>query len=142
MNPTEIREIKSLISDNQAVDKNMQAVCFAIIDYISVGAETKIHLNFDDLYRISPKVEEGVFYDAVFYLTRPPISVLSQEFEALEPTEGRYIEVPDRQEIIDDMRKEEYYNPFTGDKLTLEDFGTQILTFFKPSERFMRMPSV
>ena len=142
MNPTAIREIKILISDNHTVGQDMQAVCFAIIDYISVGTETKVHLNFDDLYRISPEVDENIFYDAIFYLTRPPISILSQEFEALDPIEGRYIEVPDKQEIIEDMRKEEYYNPHTGDKLTLEDFGRQVLTFFKPSKRFMGATSV
>ena len=137
MKSSEIKEIKILISNNPTVKKDMQAVCLAIIDYISVGPETKSHLNFDDLYRVSPVVDEDIFYDAVFYLTRPPVSVLSQEFEALDPTEGIYIEVPDKQEIIEDMRKEEYYNPHTGDELTLEDFGIQVVTFFKPSERFM-----
>ena len=135
MKSSEIKEIKILISKNHTINKDMQAVCFAIIDYVSVGPETKNHLNFDDLYRVSPVVDEDIFYDAVFYLTRPPVSILSQEFEALDPIENTYIEVPDKQEIIEDMNNN--LSDYDKYKLTLEDFGRQVVTFFKPSKRFL-----
>ena len=71
---------KRRIETNSHISSNMASVCYAIIDYVSVGADKKPHLTFTDLYRISPKVDEDVFYDAVFLLTKHQYNILKQQF--------------------------------------------------------------
>lgn len=129
-------DVKNKITENHRFNDGMISVCHAIIDYVCVGPSQKNHLTFADLYRISPKVDEETFYDAVFYLTRKNINVLIQDFEALDPQRG-YIQVPDKNQIIEDMKNEEFINPFTGDLLTEEEFGQQVLTYFMPSPDFV-----
>lgn len=131
-------DLKIKINDNLChFNTEMIEVCHAIIDYVSVGPTKKSHLSFIDLYRISPKVEEEVFYDAVFYLTRKNINVLTQEFEALDPKYG-FKQVPDKEQILEDMRNEKFFNPFTGIELTEKEFGEQVLSYFTPSCEFVR----
>ncbi|MDC5278144.1 hypothetical protein OHX04_04825 [Acinetobacter baumannii] len=133
-----VLEIKDRIKTNHHVEDDMASVCYAIIDYVSIKPSQKSHLSFLDLYRISPKVDEEVFYDAVFYLTRKYINVLVQEFEALD-LQGFFSQVPDREQILEDMRNEEFFNPFSGKPLTEEEFGQEVLTYFTPSPYFMEM---
>lgn len=131
-------DLKKIIEGNlYHLNAEMVEVCYAIIDYVSVGPTKKSHLSFMDLYRISPKVDEEIFYDAVFYLTRKNINVLTQEFEALDPKYG-FKQVPDKAQILEDMRNEEFFNPFTGKALTEEEFGEQVLSYFTPSFEFVR----
>jgi len=133
-----VLDLKSRIKENlDHFDTEMVEVCYAIIDYVSVGPTKKSHLSFIDLYRISPKVEDEIFYDAVFYLTRKNINVLTQEFEALDPKYG-FKQVPDKEQILEDMRNEEFFNPFTGESLTEQEFGEQVLSYFTPSCEFVR----
>ncbi|WP_198078445.1 hypothetical protein [Acinetobacter calcoaceticus] len=118
------------------INPDMAKVCIAIIEYVSIAPYKKPHLTFNDLYRVSPKVEDETFYDAVFYLTRKNINVLTQEFEAFHPREG-FKKVPDREQILEDMKNEEFFNPFTGDELNEKEFGEQVLTYFSPSTEFV-----
>lgn len=131
-------DLKSKIKENlDHFDTEVVEVCYAIIDYVSVGPTKKSHLSFIDLYRVSPKVDEEIFYDAVFYLTRKNINVLTQEFEALDPKYG-FKQVPDKEQILEDMRNEKFFNPFTGELLTEQEFGEQVLSYFTPSCEFVR----
>ncbi|MBD0531556.1 hypothetical protein HPJ32_08335 [Acinetobacter baumannii] len=61
-----------------------------------------------------------------------------QEFEALD-LYGSFTQVPDREQILEDMRNEEFFNPFSGKPLTEEEFGQEVLTYFTPSPCFMEM---
>lgn len=132
-----VSELKEQINNNLSHNHaDMAQVCIAIIEFVSVGATQKPHLTFRDLYKVSPKVNEEVFYDAIFYLTRQNINVLTKQFEALHPKEG-FKQVPDREQIIKDMKNEEFFNPFTGKKLTEEEFGEQVLIYFSPSKDFV-----
>lgn len=133
-----ILEIKHKIKTNRHVKEDMANVCYAIIDYVAIKPSQKTHLSFLDLYRISPNVDEDIFYDAVFFLTKKPINVLFQEFEALN-LRGEFQQVPDREQILEDMRNEEFYNPFSGKLLTEEEFGLEVLTYFTPSPYFVGM---
>ncbi|WP_288454528.1 hypothetical protein [uncultured Acinetobacter sp.] len=133
-----VLDIKNKIQTNRHIKEDMANVCYAIIDYVSIKPSQKNHLSFLDLYRVSPKVDEDIFYDAVFYLTRKHINVLVQEFEALD-LYGSFTQVPDREQILEDMRNEEFFNPFSGKPLTEEEFGQEILTYFTPSPCFMEM---
>ena len=128
---------KRRIETNSHISSNMASVCYAIIDYVSVGAAKKPHLTFTDLYRISPKVDEDVFYDAVFLLTKHQYNILKQQFEALHPRKG-FQPVPDREEIIEAMKNDDFFNPITGEDLTEEEFGKQVITFFSPSDDLIR----
>lgn len=132
-----VKTLKSKISSNTLVSKDVANVCFAIIDYVAVGPRQKPHLTFAYLYRISPKVEEKSFYEAVFLLTRKSINVLTQEFEALHPRSG-YQQVPNRKDIIQSMRSRDFYNPFTGKSLSEEEFGKEVITYFSPSQDFIK----
>lgn len=118
------------------INSDMAKVCIAIIEYVSIAPSKKPQLTFHDLYRVSPKVEDEIFYDAVFYLTKKNINVLTQQFEALHPKEG-FKKVPDREQILEDMKNEEFFNPFTGNKLNEKEFGEQVLTYFSPSTEFV-----
>ena len=109
----------------------------AIIDYVSVGPSKKSHLTFTYLYSIAPKVDEGIFYDAVFYLTKKNINVLEQQFEAINPRTHSFQYVVDKEFFIEDMRDGELYNPFVGDLLSEKEFGEQVITYFSPSQYFM-----
>ena len=80
---------KRRIETNSHISSNMASVCYAIIDYVSVGADKKPHLTFTDLYRISPKVDEDVFYDAVFLLTKHQYNILKQIFTSLKDNFSR-----------------------------------------------------
>ena len=42
-------------------------------------------------------------------------------------------------EIIEDMRNDELSNPFTGEELSEEEFGRQVITYFSVSPEFMRL---
>ena len=133
-----VLDLKSKIKENlDHFDTEVAEVCYAIIDYVSVGPTKKSHLSFLDLYRVSPKVDEEIFYDAVFYLTRKNINVLTQEFEALDHKYG-FKQVPDKEQILEDMRNEKFFNPFIGELLTEQEFGEQVLSYFTPSCEFVR----
>lgn len=119
------------------ISNDMTAVCFAIIDYLSTELNKKTHLTFARLYDISPKVDDEVFYDAVFLLTKHKIGILEQHFEAVN-RRGVFQIVPDRQQILDSIREQEFFNPFTGQELTEEQFGKQVLTFFSPTKKLMQ----
>ena len=138
MNTIFVNELKNKVSSHLSdIDKDMAEVCLAIIDHVSVAPLKKPHLTFLDLYRISPKVEDKVFYEAVFYLTKRSIDVLEQQFEALEPRTCSFKSIPDKEDFIEDMREGELYNPFIGKSLSEEEFGKQVVTFFSPSEYFV-----
>lgn len=141
MEHTTVLSIKHIITENRHIDEKMASVCLSIINHVSIAPEKRKHLTFADLYRISPKVSEEIFYDAVFYLTRKNINVLVQEFEALDPKFG-YKAVPDKEEILECMKTDDFFNPFTGDDLNEEEFGKQVLTYFSVSPEFMSMPNV
>ena len=119
------------------ISDDMIAVCFAVIDYLSTEPNKKTHLTFRRLYEISPKVDDETFYDAVFLLTKNKFSVLEQHFEALD-RDGIYKIVPDRQQIIDDIKNQEFFNPFTGQELSEQEFGEQVLTFFSPTQKLIQ----
>ena len=139
MNETFVLKIKNHVESNlRDINEDMNRVCLAIIDHVAVGPSKKSHLTFTELYRISPKVNEDDFYEAVFYLTKKNVNVLKQQFEAFDPNSG-FKSVPDREQIFEDMRNEDFYNPFTGQKLTEQQFGEQVPTYFSPSEYFMEM---
>lgn len=125
-------EIKS-----SPVGDDVAQVCFAIIDYLATCPNKKTHLTFARLYEISPKVDEQAFYDAVFLLTKHKISVLEQHFEALNH-QGNYEIVPDKQQIIDDIKEQTFFNPFTGQPLSEAQFGKEVLTFFSPTQQLMQ----
>ncbi|WP_201597575.1 hypothetical protein [Psychrobacter fulvigenes] len=138
MNTTFVNELKTKVYSNLSnIDKDMAEVCLAIIEHVSVGPTKKPHLTFIDLYRVSPKVNDEVFYEAVFYLTRRSINVLEQQFEALEPRTRSFQSITNREEFIEDMRNGELYNPFVGNILNEEEFGKQVITYFSPSKRFV-----
>lgn len=138
MNTIFVNELKSKVFSNLSdIDGDMAEVCLAIIEHVSVGPSKKSHLTFVDLYSISPKVNEDVFYKAVFYLTRKNIDVLEQQFEAIEPRTCSFQSIPNREDFIEDMRDGELYNPFIGNLLSEEEFGKQVLTYFSPSKCFV-----
>lgn len=129
------KEIKTILMSRKP---DIIQPCLEIINYVSIAPERKMHLSFQDLYRVCTKVSENDFYDAVFFLTRKKTAVLTQNFEALHPRLG-YKAVPNREEILQAMRDDDLYNPFTGDELTEDEFGEQVLTYFTPSSDFMRL---
>lgn len=133
-----VSRIKHSIINNRHINEKMASVCLSIIDHVSVGPETRTHLTFADLYRISPKVDENIFYEAVFYLTNRNINVLTQEFEALD-LRGVFKAVPDREEILECMRNDELFNPFTGIDLSDEQFGKEVITYFSVSPEFVSL---
>lgn len=138
MNTSFVTELKSKVCSNLShIDKDMAKVCLAIIEHVSVGPSKKPHLTFVDLYRVSPKVDEEVFYKAVFYLTKRSINVLEQQFEAFEPRTHSFQSITNREDFIEDMRNGELYNPFIGDLLSEEEFGKQVITYFSPSKCFV-----
>lgn len=138
MNEHFIIDLKSRVSSNlHCVDIDMVRVCLAIIDHVAIGPSKKPHLTFYDLNRISPKVNEDVFYDAVFYLTKKNINVLEQQFEAINPRTHSFQHIVDKKAFIEDMRDGELYNPFVGDSLSEKEFGEQVITYFSPSKYFM-----
>lgn len=119
------------------ISSDTASVCFAIIDYLSTEPNKKTHLTFSRLYTISPKVDDETFYDAVFLLTKNQFGVLEQNFEAKDRN-GDYKLVPDKQQILDDIKNQEFYNPFTGDELSEQEFGEQVLTFFSPTKALIQ----
>lgn len=133
-----VSSIKNNIIENSHIGKQMADICLSIIDHVSIGSKTRTHLTFKDLHNLNPNVDEDVFYDAVFYLTRVNVNVLVQQFEALHPRNG-FVAVPNRKEIIEDMRNDELSNPFTGEELSEEEFGKQVITYFSVSPEFMRL---
>ncbi|MBE9578031.1 MULTISPECIES: hypothetical protein [Moraxella] len=131
-----LSDVKDKIKESRISD-DMAKVCFAIIDYLSTEPDKKTHLTFARLYDISPKVDENTFYNAVFLLTRHKFGVLEQNFEAIN-CRGDYQIVPDKQQIIDDIKEKEFFNPFTGKELSEQEFGEQVLTFFSPTQKMMQ----
>ena len=73
-------------------------------------------------------------------LTKNKFGVLEQHFEALDRS-GNYKIVPDRQQILDDIKQHEFFNPFTGDELSEEQFGEQVITFFSPTQNLIQAVS-
>ena len=138
MNTIFINELKDKVYSNLSdIDKDMAEVCLAIIEHVSVGPSKKSYLSFVDLYRISPQVDEKVFYEAVFYLTKRNINVLEQQFEAMEPRTHDFQPIPDKENFVEDMRDGELYNPFVGELLSEKEFGEQVITYFSPSKFFV-----
>ncbi|TEU23330.1 hypothetical protein [Alkanindiges illinoisensis] len=129
--------IKTQLSD---INPDMAHICVDITIYISKVPESKSHLTFQDLYQTvsnRESVDEDDFYEAVFFLIRR-LQILEQKHEALNPKLGRYERVPDEQEIIEAISERDFFNPFTGQSLTLEEFSEQVLPYFSPSTSFIR----
>ena len=118
------------------IPQDVVSVCHAIMDHVAKAPNIHKHLTFLDLYRISPSVPDDVFYDAVFLLTKHPYNILIQNFEALN-SRGVYQVVPDREQLLEDMKNDDFNNPFTGQQLSEAEFGNQVLTFFSPSKELL-----
>lgn len=134
-------DLKELITSNPKINKDMRFVCCFIIDYIfinSTNIESK--LKFDFLYHLLTYIpDENVFYESVFYLTRFPIKLLDQKFEALDVHKNEYIEIFDKEQILDMMRSEKYYNPIDNREITLKEFSNEVLTYFTVSNKYKKL---
>ncbi|EPL7998254.1 hypothetical protein PJ364_003900, partial [Acinetobacter baumannii] len=65
------------------VSAEMLSACLNLVDYVSIAPLKKMHLTFVDLYKhVDQSISEDIFYNAVFYLTKKNINVLTQKFEA------------------------------------------------------------
>lgn len=114
----------------------MVGACLELIDYLSICPERKKYLQFAPLYKeLQKEVPDETFYNAVFFLTREDIDVLNQKFEAYNPNTDEYENV-NSEDVLEAIRTQEYYNPITGDILSLEEFGEQVLTYFSTSPSF------
>lgn len=119
----------------------MQQSRLNLVDYVSIAPLKKMHLTFVDLYKhVDQSISEDIFYNAVFYLTKKNINVLTQKFEAYNSAIDRYeaiLESEDIKEILDSIASGEYVHPLNGNILTAEEFSKQVLTFFSPSQVFV-----
>lgn len=130
-----LSQVKEKIT-NCRINYDTANVCFAIIDFLSNNLDKKTHLTFARLYEISSPVNDDVFYNAILLLTKNKIGVLEQQFEALHPRDGFKL-VPDKQQILDDIKEQTFYNPFTGQELSEKEFGEQVIAFFSPTEKWV-----
>ncbi|EPK5644809.1 hypothetical protein L3222_004022, partial [Acinetobacter baumannii] len=116
------------------VSAEMLSACLNLVDYVSIAPLKKMHLTFVDLYKhVDQSISEDIFYNAVFYLTKKNINVLTQKFEAYNSAIDRYeaiLESEDIKEILDSIASGEYVHPLNGNILTAEEFSKQVLTFF------------
>ncbi|CAM0692253.1 hypothetical protein N0P26_002676 [Acinetobacter baumannii] len=123
------------------VSAEMLSACLNLVDYVSIAPLKKMHLTFVDLYKhVDQSISEDIFYNAVFYLTKKNINVLTQKFEAYNSAIDRYeaiLESEDIKEILDSIASGEYVHPLNGNILTAEEFSKQVLTFFSPSQVFV-----
>jgi hypothetical protein len=123
------------------VSTAMLSACLEMIDYISIAPSKKRHLTFVDLYKhVDPSTSEDIFYNAVFYLTKNNVNVLTQKYEAYNSLLNRFeavADIDDVREILDSIASGEYIHPLNGDMLTAEEFNKQVLTYFAPSQLFV-----
>lgn len=133
--PIFLSQIKDKIKDCRISDETVR-ICFAIIDFLSNDLDKKTHLTFARLYKISSPINDDAFYDAIVLLTKNKFGVLEQQFEALHPRDGFKL-VPDKQQILDDIKEQTFYNPFTGQELSEQEFGEQVITFFSPTKKWV-----
>ncbi|EPL5038542.1 hypothetical protein LT163_001557, partial [Acinetobacter baumannii] len=104
------------------VSAEMLSACLNLVDYVSIAPLKKMHLTFVDLYKhVDQSISEDIFYNAVFYLTKKNINVLTQKFEAYNSAIDRYeaiLESEDIKEILDSIASGEYVHPLNGNILT------------------------
>lgn len=145
MNKTK-EDLKVLITSNHKINKEMSFVCCFIIDYIFTNpSNVESKLRFDFLFNLSTYItDENIFYESVFYLSRFPIKLLDQKFEALDIFKNEYVEISDKEQILDMMRFEKYYNPIDKREITLEEFSVEVLTYFTVSDKYRKLicPSI
>ena len=121
-------------------DTDVKQSCLELLDYLierrSLDLETSFH--FEELRNyVSPKIDDEDFIYSVFYLTRPGINVLKQEFSAWKEVVNDYVFVEEKIIILEMLRDKEYANPFSGQELRPEEFEEQVITFFTPTSHFL-----
>lgn len=126
-------------------DTDVKKSCLELLDYLvekdNLDLETSFH--FEELRQyVSPQVDDEDFIYSVFYLTRPNINVLKQEFSAWKESVHDFVFIEDRAFILDMLRDKEYTNPFSGEELSPEDFEEQVITFFIPTSHFLEKKNV
>lgn len=131
-----INIIKDIIKNDQYISSEMINTALVLIENLYSVYNCKCNLDLQELYNLSPNVDENIFYETVFYLTRPRIKFLIQNFKVFNPISNKYIEFEDKNLIIEMMREENYVNPITNSNLSLEEFGNQVLTYFTVAEEY------
>lgn len=121
-------------------DTDVKKSCLELLDYLlkKDNLDLEMSFNFEELRRhVSPQIDNEDFIYSVFYLTRPTVNVLKQEFSAWKESVQDFVFVEDRAFILDVLRDKEYTNPFSGKELSPEDFEDQVITFFVPTPHFL-----
>jgi len=128
-----------------STDTDVKQGCLELLDYLteesSLDLETSFY--FEELRQhVSKEIDDEDFIYSVFYLTRPDVNVLKQEFSAWKPIINDFALVEDKTYILEMLRDQEYANPFSGDDLSSQEFEEQVLTFFTPTTYFLEKKDV
>jgi len=122
-------------------DTDVREGCLQILDFLTTyesALDVEHSFYFEDLRQhVHPDINNSDFIYAVFYLTRPNIQVLSQEFSVWDERISDYVHYHNKQIISEILRDKEYVNPLSGEPLSQEDFEEQVLTFFTPTAYFL-----
>ncbi|HEN9589687.1 hypothetical protein R4463_07795 [Acinetobacter baumannii] len=128
-----------------SIDTDVKQGCLELLDFLieypSLDLETSFY--FDELRKhVSLEVEDDDFIYSVFYLARPEINILKQEFSAWKESVHDFVLFEDKNFILEMLRDKNYVNPFSGEDLSSEEFEEQVLTFFTPTSYFLEMRNV
>lgn len=111
--------------------------CIALYDYFRKANIQKDHkLLFEEMRKqVDGSISDHDFITSVFYLTRNGVNILNQLFYVDLGEEGK-VDV-DSADVLDMIRTGKYFNPVTLQKLTPEEFGNTIITYFVVTHQFI-----
>jgi len=129
-----------IINTKFSTDTDVKKGCLELLDFLieqpSLDLETSFY--FEELRKhVSLEIEDDDFIYSVFYLARPEVNILKQEFSAWKESVHDFVLVEDKNFILEMLRDKEYVNPFSGEELSSEEFEEQVLTFFTPTSYFL-----
>lgn len=112
--------------------------CIQIIDYlVSVVDDQESSFHFQEMREnVDSSINDEDFITSVFYLTRFDFKLLDQRFSAFSRIDQRFIEI-DKNLVLNMLKTRDFYNPFSGDDLSEEEFSNQILTYFVVTQFFL-----
>ncbi|MFW2015437.1 hypothetical protein [Acinetobacter bereziniae] len=117
---------------------DVKSSCLLILDYLMIaGRDQEVTFYFDELReKVDEQVSDNDFILSVFYLTRSDVQVLEQSFSAWHSLSGFRKKV--KKELVNKMMKSKNFShPFSGEKLTEEEFYNAVIPYFVVTQFFL-----
>lgn len=125
-------DILNQLTNNVALEQNIQVICIRIIDYICSisNKNTFKYISYSSLCKITESTPEEVF-QAVFAMFKYNLPILDIKFEFIEFEHSDPIEIPN-EDVFEANITNIFFHPDTGEPV--KNFKNKIFMYFSLSD--------